>query len=46
MFAVRGARRRCKMGMTQLLSIRGEIQGLPQEELPMLEMEPQKDMPL
>ena len=28
-------------GMTQLLSIGGEIQGLAQEELPMLEMEPQ-----
>jgi hypothetical protein len=33
-------------GMTQLLSIGGEIQGLAQEELPMLEMEPQRDMPL
>ena len=33
-------------GMTQLLSIGGEIQGLAQEELPMLEMEPQRDMPI
>ena len=33
-------------GMTQLLSIGGEIQGLAREELPMLEMEPQRDMPL
>jgi len=33
-------------GMTQLVSIGGEIQGLAQEELPMLEMEPQRDMPL
>jgi hypothetical protein len=33
-------------GMTQLLGIGGEIQGLAQEELPMLEMEPQRDMPL
>jgi hypothetical protein len=33
-------------GMTQLLSIGGEIQGLAQEELPMIEMEPQRDMPL
>jgi hypothetical protein len=33
-------------GMTQLLSIGGEIQGLAQEELPMLEMEPQRDMPM
>jgi hypothetical protein len=31
-------------GMTQLLSIGGEIQGLAQQELPMLEMEAQKDM--
>jgi hypothetical protein len=31
-------------GMTQLLSIGGEIQGLAQEELPMLEMEAQRDM--
>jgi hypothetical protein len=31
-------------GMTQLLSIGGEIQGLAQQELPMLEMEPQRDM--
>jgi hypothetical protein len=33
-------------GMTQLLSIGGEIQGLAQQDLPMLEMEPQRDMPL
>ena len=33
-------------GMTQLLSIGGEIQGLAQQELPMLEMEAQKDMPI
>jgi hypothetical protein len=33
-------------GMTQLLSIGGEIQGLAQQELPMLEMEPQRDMPI
>jgi hypothetical protein len=33
-------------GMTQLLSIGGEIQGLAHEELPMLEMEPQRDMPI
>jgi hypothetical protein len=33
-------------GMTQLLSIGGEIQGLAQEELPLLEMEPQRDMPI
>ncbi len=33
-------------GMTQLLGIGGEIQGLAREELPMLEMEPQRDMPL
>ncbi len=33
-------------GMTQLLGIGGEIQGLAQEELPMLEMEPQRDMPI
>ncbi len=33
-------------GMTQLLSIGGEIQGLAREELPMLEMEPQRDMPI
>jgi hypothetical protein len=31
-------------GMTQLLSIGGEIQGLAQQELPMLEMEAQKDL--
>jgi hypothetical protein len=33
-------------GMTQLLSIGGEIQGLAQQDLPMLEMEPQRDMPI
>jgi hypothetical protein len=33
-------------GVTQLLGIGGEIQGIAQEELPMLEMEPQRDMPL
>src|ERR1700733_14380275 len=33
-------------GMTQLLGIGGEIQGIAQEELPMLEMEAQRDMPL
>jgi len=33
-------------GMTQLLGIGGEIQGLAQQELPMLEMEPQRDMPI
>ncbi len=31
-------------GMTQLLSIGGEIQGLAQQDLPMLEMEAQKDL--
>lgn len=33
-------------GVTQLLGIGGEIQGIAQEELPMLEMEPQRDMQL
>ena len=33
-------------GMTQLLGIGGEIQGIAQEELPMLEMEPQRDLTL
>jgi hypothetical protein len=33
-------------GMTQLLSIGGEIQGLAEQALPMLEMEPQRDMPI
>jgi hypothetical protein len=33
-------------GMTQLLGIGGEIQGIADEELPMLEMEPQRDMSL
>jgi hypothetical protein len=33
-------------GVTQLLGIGGEIQGIAQEDLPMLEMEPQRDMPI
>ena len=33
-------------GVTQLLGIGGEIQGIAQEELPMLEMEPQRDLTL
>jgi hypothetical protein len=44
----RGARRETPphAGMTQLLSIGGEIQRLALEELSMPEMEPQRDMPI